>query len=79
MSSIIFKAPVTGLLAGLALPPLITKLLLQPAIIQSKYDEIDSLKHEVDFAGWKVRTMEEGYGLQEAEVYVPSSYHEGHQ
>lgn len=75
---ILFKTPITGFLAGLALPPLITKLWVQPALIQAKFDEIDKIKNDIDHAGWHVRNMEEQYGVKEDEIYVPISYFQGH-
>ncbi|KAK7686954.1 hypothetical protein QCA50_010035 [Cerrena zonata] len=60
-----------GLLAGLSIPPIITKVVLVPSLIQSKYDEIDSIKHDLDYIGWHVRNMEEVKGYKEDDIYVP--------
>ncbi|ODV67966.1 hypothetical protein HYPBUDRAFT_152670 [Hyphopichia burtonii NRRL Y-1933] len=76
--SFITKSPVVlGLLAGLSVPPIITKVVLVPSLIQSKYDEIDSIKHDLDYIGWHVRNMEEVKGYKEDDIYVPVSYFQG--
>lgn len=67
----------TGFLAGLALPPVLTKLVLHPLLIESKFDEVDSIKHDLDYIGWHVRMREEEKGVQFDSLYVPVSYYQG--
>lgn len=69
--------PVLGAIAGLSIPPLATKLVLQPYFIDSKYDEIDDIKHDLDHIGWHVRNLEEIKGVQKDDIYVPVSYFQG--
>ncbi|KAK6199277.1 uncharacterized protein RJT21DRAFT_121587 [Scheffersomyces amazonensis] len=64
-----------GLLTGLAVPPLLTKFVLFPVFVQSKYDEINTIKQELEFVGWNVRHLEEDRGLEENELYVPRSHY----
>lgn len=75
--SLVRSPVVVGLLAGLAVPPVVTKLVLEPSIIQSKYDEIDNIKHDLDYIGWHVRNLEESRGWKAEDVYVPTSYFQG--
>ncbi|CAK7901009.1 hypothetical protein CAAN1_06S01948 [[Candida] anglica] len=75
--SFLLKTPISGLLTGLMVPPVLTKLVLEPVLIQKKYDEIDKIKHDLDFVGWHVRNLEESYGFKEADVYIPVSYFQG--
>ncbi|CAH6721912.1 hypothetical protein CLIB1444_07S05248 [[Candida] jaroonii] len=77
MSSIIRRPIILGLLSGLAVPPLATKFFLQPYIIDSKYNEIDALKYDLDTIGWHVRNLEEFKGVKEEDIYVPVSYFQG--
>lgn len=72
--SVFRSYPMMGLLAGLTVPPIATKFILQPYFVDSKYDEIDAIKHDLDHMGWLVRNLEEIKGLPTEEVYVPVSY-----
>ena len=76
--SLVKTTTLIGLISGLALPPIFTKTVLFPFLIQSKYDEIDTIKHNLDYIGWNVRNMEEQQGYKGDEVYVPVSYFQGH-
>lgn len=67
---------VLGFLAGLALAPLVTKFVLEPLYIQSLYDEVDSIHHDLDYLGWKVRLREQEKGLKAEELYVPTLYYQ---
>lgn len=76
--SLVLRSPkVFGLLSGLVLPPLVTKLVLEPMFIQKKYDEIDDIKYNIDYMGWHVRNLEEKRGVNEDKFYVPDSYFQG--
>lgn len=75
--SLIRSPAAIGLFTGLALPPLVSKLFLQPLLVQAKYDEIDSIKLDLDHLGWQLRILEETSGLKEEDVYIPTSYFQG--
>lgn len=66
-----------GFISGLIVPPVVTKMVLEPIFIQRKYEEIDNIKLDVDYIGWHVRNLEEERGMKEEEVYVPVSYFQG--
>lgn len=66
-----------GFIGGLCVPPVATKLVLQPYFIDSKYNEIDDIKHDLDHIGWHVRNLEEIKGIKSDDVYVPVSYFQG--
>lgn len=66
-----------GLIGGLALPPLVTRFFLKPYIIDSKYQEIDMIKHDLDILGWQIRNLEEFKGFKQEDVYVPITYFQG--
>lgn len=74
MSFVLNKVTVVGLLAGLVVPPVLTKLILEPSFIHSKFDEIDNIKSDLDHIGWHVRNLEESKGLKGEEVYIPTTY-----
>lgn len=69
--------PLVGFITGFILPPLATKLALKPLLIDTKFEEIDTLKHELDNMGWHVRNLEEMQGYKDEDVYVPVSYYQG--
>lgn len=72
--SLIIKSPATiGLLGGLALPPLITKFILEPKFVQSKFDEVNNIKYNIEYLGWHVRELEEAKGFRDDSTYVPVS------
>ncbi|ODV78718.1 uncharacterized protein CANTADRAFT_272611 [Suhomyces tanzawaensis NRRL Y-17324] len=73
MSALLKTPTAIGLLTGLALPPIIARFVVFPAYVQSKYDDVDDLKHNVNYLGWHVKLLEEAQGLSESEVLVPIS------
>ncbi|EGV63821.1 hypothetical protein CANTEDRAFT_113855 [Yamadazyma tenuis ATCC 10573] len=77
MSSIFTSRVTFGLIAGLSIPPLVTKFVLEPYFIHTKFNEIDDIKHDIDHIGWHVRNLEELKGLKGDDVYVPVSYFQG--
>lgn len=68
---------IVGLVTGLAVPPIITKFILHPVLVESKYNEVDSLKHDLDYLGWNVRLREQEHGVASEALYVPTSYFQG--
>lgn len=74
MSSILKSKSAIGFVTGLLVPPVLTKVLLEPVFVQRKYDEIDGLKHLLDYIGWHVRNLEESNGYDSNAMYVPVSY-----
>lgn len=68
---------VSGFVIGLATPPLVTKLFLQPFLIDSKFDEVDSIKHDLDHLGWNIRLKQQEIGVAPDALYVPTSYYQG--
>lgn len=68
---------VLAFVAGLAVPPLLTALIFQPYFIQSRFDEIDSIKYDMDYVGWHIRLLEEKKGITGDALYVPTSYYQG--
>lgn len=73
MSLVIKSSTTIGLLSGLVLPPLVMKFILEPRIVQIKYDEIRNIKYNIEYLGWHVRGLEEAKGFEEDNVYVPVS------
>lgn len=63
-----------GLIAGLSVPPILTKTIFLPYFIESRFYEIDDIKHDLDTIGWKVRNLEEIEGWKEDDIYTPVSY-----
>lgn len=68
---------VSGFVIGLATPPILTKLVLQPLLIDSKFDEVDSIKHDLDYLGWNIRMRQQEHGVAPDALYVPTSYYQG--
>lgn len=67
-----------GLLLGLVIPPILTKTVVQPLLIQRWLDDIDDIKRDLDYLGWHVRNQEQQRGYKDEDVYIPVSYFQGH-
>ncbi|KAF3990050.1 hypothetical protein FT663_02329 [Candidozyma haemuli var. vulneris] len=65
------KGPVLGFSLGLLVPVLVSQFYLKPRWLGDAQKEIWKLRHEMDFVGWNVRTLQEAKGFREADLYQP--------
>lgn len=72
------KVQVLAFLAGLAVPPVVTKAVIQPAVFKPNFDELYAIKQELDFVGWQVRHIEEEKGFKKERLYEPKTLYQGH-
>lgn len=78
MAHLLRSPPAIGLLFGMAIPPAVTKMYLEPSLIHQQFRDLDELRHTLDYIGWHVRTMEESRGFKDEDIYIPATYYQGH-
>lgn len=66
----------TGLFFGLIVPPVLTKIVVKPKWIDTKFDEAEDIRHEIDHIGWHIRHLQEEKGFKEAELFTPTTYYQ---
>ena len=72
------KKVATCFVGGSILPPVLTKLVLQPMYLPKPiFDEINALRTEMDQVGWIIRHEEESRGLSGDALYAPTSLYQG--
>ncbi|EGW31096.1 uncharacterized protein SPAPADRAFT_142796 [Spathaspora passalidarum NRRL Y-27907] len=74
MSSVL-STGLKGLVAGLVIPPVVTKFVIIPYLFRNNFKEIHYIQHELDHVGWLVRGLEENKGYHEDDLYRPASYY----
>ncbi|ODQ80768.1 hypothetical protein BABINDRAFT_160982 [Babjeviella inositovora NRRL Y-12698] len=61
-----------GFAIGLLVPVLATKFYIKPKLIKNDINDIELLKHDLEYATWHLRLLQRNAGVADADLYYPN-------